>query len=603
MMLKSILSLLVPALSFMPAVLAIDNGFKTPAMGWSALYGAPFGTVNETKVVRAAQGLRSSGLLAAGYNRVNLDDWYAVRPDGNGGKIQGSPKNFPSGMRACSDKVHAAGCLFGVYSAASMRTCGNWSASLFNEENDAKTFANDWQIDMLKYDACIYNLGVNPRARYEAMGRALNATGRPILYSVEGWDPKDSDAEWAPEIANSWRTGSDIWPNWDNNHVCIMNNLYQTNAAATWHRVGEGFNDPDMLQPPNTLKTVLKPGLAPEEAYSQFKLWVVMKAPLVLGTQWDQLADLETLEPTYFGMLTNKEILAINQDMSPQATLVRQFPSKAQQSGQGAALTNSTVPVTLQRCDLDRTSQRWVAGSTKGSVQLEGTTLCLDTAAGAGGVALALSPCSAQSTVWGMLPDEQLHVGQAGTTGNCLTSNPVQTTSWCQCRSGSPIGTPTMTKCIYTGPIPPLSVADADFGTQAFVWGPTTAQVVAAETSLCLTAGLPNYDPSSKAWSSNNGTLEHEVWMGDLTPLNGAPRRVVALFNKGGGEEALFAPASLYARGIAVESAKSVAVRDVVNRKAAPLSANGDVEANVPRHGVALFVVTFGAAATPAQCA
>jgi hypothetical protein len=76
------------------------------------------------------------------------------------------------------------------------------------------------------------------------MGRALNATGRPILYSVEGWSPSSADAGWGPEVANSWRTGSDIWPNWDNHNVCIMNNLYQTNFAAKWHRVGEGFNDP-----------------------------------------------------------------------------------------------------------------------------------------------------------------------------------------------------------------------------------------------------------------------------------------------------------------------------------------------------------------------
>jgi alpha-galactosidase len=238
-------------------------------------------------VVRAAEALNSSGLLNFGYNRVNLDDWYAVR-DGDSGKIKGSPHNFPSGMAAISEKVHAAGCLFGVYSAASMRTCGNWSASLFNEVNDANTFANDWKIDMLKYDACRYNFGVTSRPRYEAMGRALNATGRKILYSVEGWSP-ETDSTWGPEIADSWRTGSDIWPNWDNHNVCILNNLYQTNFAAKFHIVGKGFNDPDMLQPPNTLKTVLSPGLTPEESYTQFKLWVVMKSPLVLGVNWAQV--------------------------------------------------------------------------------------------------------------------------------------------------------------------------------------------------------------------------------------------------------------------------------------------------------------------------
>ena len=401
-------ALLAAALAF--SCSAIDNGFKTPAMGWSALYGAPFNSVNETKVMVAAIGLNSSGLLAAGYNRVNLDDWYAIR-DGQTGKIKGSPTNFPSGMRAVSDKVHAAGCLFGVYSAASMRTCGNWSASLFNEVNDANTFANDWQIDMLKYDACRYNSGINPRARYEVMGRALNATGRPILYSVEGWSPSQPDAAWGPEIANSWRTGSDIWPNWDNHNVCIMNNLYQTNEAARWHKVGEGFNDPDMLQPPNTLKTVLSPGLTPEESYSQFKLWVIMKSPLVLGVNWEQIADLESLEPTYFALLTNKEILAINQDMSPQGILVRQFPSRAQQSGKGAALTNATIPVTLQQCSpasTPRASQRWTAGKASGTIQLEGASLCLSVAAS--GTDVELTPCNSTSTSWGVVSDDTIHV-------------------------------------------------------------------------------------------------------------------------------------------------------------------------------------------------
>ena len=68
-------------------------------------------------------------------------------------------------------------------------SCANFSASLFNERLDAATFAHDWKIDYLKYDACRYSAGVAGRARYEAMGRALNDTGRKIFYSVEGWSP------------------------------------------------------------------------------------------------------------------------------------------------------------------------------------------------------------------------------------------------------------------------------------------------------------------------------------------------------------------------------------------------------------------------------
>jgi hypothetical protein len=281
-----------------------------------------------------------------------------------------------------------------------------------------------------------------------------------------------------------------------------MNNLYQTNAAAKWHKVGEGFNDPDMLQPPNTLKTVLKPGLDPEESYSQFKLWVVMKSPLVLGTNWEQIADLEKLEPTYFGMLTNPEILSINQDMSPQGVLVRQFPSKAQQAGKGS-LTKATVPVTFQLCDEQRASQRWIAGSAKGSVQLEDTTLCL--AVNSTGTGVELAPCTATSSGFGMTPDEQIHVGQVGASAQdvCLGSS--------QRQGSSAFATPTVAHCIYTGPIPPVSVDEPSFGEQAYVWGPTTAQIINTASSMCLTAGLPNIDPSQHSWTTNNGTLEHEV--------------------------------------------------------------------------------------------
>ena len=173
-------------------------------------------------------------------------------------------------------------------------------------------------------------------------------------------------------------------------------------------------------------------------------------------------------------------------------------------------------------------------------------------------------------------------IGQAGTTRQCLTANHNQN-----------VQKPSVKPCIYTGPLPPASVFAPSFSSQAYVWGTNTAQLVNAGSSLCLTAGLPNIGYTPGAWKTNNGTLEHEVWMGDLTPLNGVPRRVVALFNKGGSPEVLFAPLSLFARGIDSSDISRVAVRDVVNHKDMPLSADNAIEVTVPRHGVALFVVTF----------
>eukprot|EP01044_Picomonas_judraskeda_P000832 COSAG03_NODE_40_length_17307_cov_3.149457_11_plen_91_part_00 len=43
-----------------------------------------------------------------------------------------------------------------------------------------------WEIDFLKYDSCLYNGGVASRARYEAMSRALNATGRKVFFQTHG---------------------------------------------------------------------------------------------------------------------------------------------------------------------------------------------------------------------------------------------------------------------------------------------------------------------------------------------------------------------------------------------------------------------------------
>lgn len=558
---------MIKALSLVAVVSAIDNGFTRPPMGWSALYGAPFGAVNETNVAIAAEGLNASGLLAAGYNYVVLDDWYADRSAD--GTIIAHASNFPSGMPAISDKVHAAGCLFGVYSSASERTCGNFTASLFSEARDAKTFANDWKIDMLKYDACIYSGTIAGRVRYQAMQRALNATGRSIRYSVEGW--KASDGNWGPDLANQWRTGADIWPNWDNKPNCILNNLYTTNEAAKYHKVGKGFNDPDMLQPPNTLKTVLSPGLTPTEAYSQYLLWVVMKAPLVLGVNFDQLADLQTLEPTYFGLLTNPDLLAINQDLSPQAVVVAQMPSTAQLQGKNGALN-----VTLQDCDPSRVDQRWTTTATKGQIALAASTLCLtdDTAA------VSLQPCSATTATYSLPETETIGVLQSS-TGSCVNV-----------ANGSPIR-PTATKCGYTGPFPaPYDVASTDLGVQMYIWGETTQQIVSGSSGDCFTAGNPNADADSAHWVTNNGTLEHEVWMGDLTDgAAGQKRRAVALFNKGSATDTVVAPAEV----IGTKGASGpVKVYDAVGRKyVAPLAVGATLPATLPSHGTIVYILEF----------
>ena len=71
-------------------------------------------------------------------------------------------------------------------------------------------------------------------------------------------------------------------------------------------------------------------GLTFAESQAQFVLWCAFKAPLMLGVDWANLATLKTEHPEYFALITNPELIALDQDVSPQATLRSQVASRAQ---------------------------------------------------------------------------------------------------------------------------------------------------------------------------------------------------------------------------------------------------------------------------------
>ncbi|KAM1004941.1 hypothetical protein ACFX13_005116 [Malus domestica] len=127
--------------------------------------------------------LVSTGLAALGYKYVNLDDCWAERNRDKRGNLRAKSSNFPSGIKALADYVHARGLKLGVYSDAGYYTCSKtMPGSLGHEEQDARTFA-EWGVDYLKYDNC-YSDGSKPKIRYPRMSSALRKAGRPILYSI-----------------------------------------------------------------------------------------------------------------------------------------------------------------------------------------------------------------------------------------------------------------------------------------------------------------------------------------------------------------------------------------------------------------------------------
>lgn len=271
---------------------ALNNGLAlVPQMGWNSWNKFGCG-INETLIKATAKAIVDTGLAAAGYEFVNMDDCWAATRDSDG-IVHEDPKAFPSGIKALADYVHSLGLKFGLYSDAGTHTCAGRPGSLGYEKNDANTYAS-WGVDYLKYDNC-YDDGTKPEVRYPVMRDALNATGRSIFFSMCEWGV-DQPYKWAPSVGNSWRTTNDISDNWNS----MISNIDENDAGWTAAAPG-GWNDPDMLEVGNG-------GMNFSEYKAHFSLWCLTKAPLLVGCDVTNITD-ETLL-----ILTNPEAIAVSQD-------------------------------------------------------------------------------------------------------------------------------------------------------------------------------------------------------------------------------------------------------------------------------------------------
>jgi alpha-galactosidase len=279
---------------------------RTPPMGidnWNATgCSAAF---TEAYVHAEAEALLRTGLAAAGYRYVNLDDCWAAPQRDPAGRLVADPVRFPSGIAALADYVHQRGLLLGIYTSAGTRTCASpgFPGALGHEQQDAATFAA-WRVDYLKYDNCNPD-GVDARTRYTAMAQALRSTGRPIVYAICDWG--DSRPwQWAPGTAALWRITDDVTDTWGGVAPILRTAVVLAGAAA-----GPGWNDPDLLETGN-------PGLRPDEQRTQFGVWAMLSAPLLIST------DLAAATPDTLALLANRDVIALDQDpLAAPARLLR----------------------------------------------------------------------------------------------------------------------------------------------------------------------------------------------------------------------------------------------------------------------------------------
>ena len=300
-----------------------------PYMGLNTYYGVG-GVFDEQTILSVARALLRRGLARAGYRIVWLDFGWASGARDARGQLIVDPQQWPHGLRWLTDWLHQRGLLAGIYTDAGRSGCYDKGVgSLGHYQQDADSFAA-WGFDAVKVDFCgAGQEGLDPRPLYTRFARALahNSSHRRLLLNVcnfwvpgqiDGTNPSYANSayasyRWAPRIAQSWRTDTDIGFTHDIQWVNVLRNL--DHDAAHPAAAGPGhWNDPDYLGP--------ELGMTSAQARAQFSMWAIVAAPLILGS------DPRALSPATIKMLENPEVIAVDQDpLGIQGTVVSESGS------------------------------------------------------------------------------------------------------------------------------------------------------------------------------------------------------------------------------------------------------------------------------------
>jgi alpha-galactosidase len=166
-----------------------------------------------------------------------------------------------------------------------------------------------WGVDYLKYDWCNTLPGQDAKSSYANIRQALDASGRSIVLSICEWGGRQPWLWGRQSGGNLWRTTGDIQDRWAGKKEwspgnCCSNGMLDIvdENAELYAFAGPGhWNDPDMLEVGNG-------GMTTTEYRTHFSLWAILAAPLIAGN------DLRDMRPEIREILTNKEVIAVDQD-------------------------------------------------------------------------------------------------------------------------------------------------------------------------------------------------------------------------------------------------------------------------------------------------
>jgi alpha-galactosidase len=303
-----------------------DTLALTPHMGWNSWY-VWENHVTDRIMRAAADAMVESGLADHGFMYVNIDDCWAVKPGAADPTLQGEPRDksgkvnsnprFPD-MKALTDYVHAKGLKAGIYTSPGPLTCAGHTGAWEHEAKDVERFV-EWGFDFLKYDWCSYDRIAKDKSLaelqepYRLISGILAKQPRDIVLNLCQYGMGDV-WEWGKAVGgNSWRTAGDLGGSFEKIGEALFRDgfdLYAEKALERWGGPG-GWNDPDYLllgYLSNWKGATVPTPLTPNEQYSHVTLWCLVAAPLILS------GDITRLDPFTLGLLTNDEVLEVDQD-------------------------------------------------------------------------------------------------------------------------------------------------------------------------------------------------------------------------------------------------------------------------------------------------
>ncbi|HUZ08531.1 MAG TPA: glycoside hydrolase family 27 protein [Candidatus Paceibacterota bacterium] len=327
----------------------------TPPMGWNSWDSFGAG-VWESNVIANADYM-AEHLKSHGWNIITIDiQWYeplahttsyrhgaVLEMDANG-RLLPAPNRFPMtaathSFKPIADYLHARGLKFGLhllrgiprqavrenvpilgtpYRAADIAntnsTCA-WNGDMYGVDMSkpgAQAYYDSvfalfasWGLDFVKVDdlSSPYH-----KDEIEAIRKAIDRSGRKIVFSTSPGATPLSEGEHIETHANLWRISNDFWDSWPSlySQFARLNNWTPFRGSGHWP-------DADMLPLGNVRAWQTRDNwthFTHDEQIALMTLWCIARSPLIMG------GNLPNNDAFTLALMNNDEVLAVDQNSS-----------------------------------------------------------------------------------------------------------------------------------------------------------------------------------------------------------------------------------------------------------------------------------------------